>query len=280
MTQLPKFQSADLTRHTSELFEAAILSPVAITKHRKPKFVLMSMERYRQLSRGAMQQAYKIDELPEDLEAPLAEEIEGPVPCISKDHFGYKRLANDYLDCALFLQDALDAGNFRLKSDFPILSNLSHATELAIKGHLLCLGMSKEDLVDLGHDLERAYGRLGGFAPGIVTRVETHVKSEWKSFLRKKRDDNEESLKSYGIHDPEVLREFGVFSNDDIGKELPTFKRDLKWLSDRHRTNGSRFRYFEQHLDRRPHVRAFGLNMFTVPCSIAFGTKALINLMQ
>ena len=39
MQHLPEFKAADLTRHTSELFDAAIRSPVAITKHRKPKFV-------------------------------------------------------------------------------------------------------------------------------------------------------------------------------------------------------------------------------------------------
>lgn len=43
MPQLPEFKAADLTRHTGDLFDAAIPLPVAITKHRKPKFVLMSM---------------------------------------------------------------------------------------------------------------------------------------------------------------------------------------------------------------------------------------------
>ena len=46
MPHLPEFKAADLTRHTSELFDAAIRSPIAITKHRKPKFVLMSMDQY------------------------------------------------------------------------------------------------------------------------------------------------------------------------------------------------------------------------------------------
>ena len=42
MHELPEFKAADLTRHTSDLFDAAIRSPIAITKHRKRKFVLMS----------------------------------------------------------------------------------------------------------------------------------------------------------------------------------------------------------------------------------------------
>ena len=73
---LPEFKAADLTRHTSDLFDAAIRSPIAITKHRKPKFVLMSMDQYQQLSRGATQQAHMIDEMPEDLKALMIEGLE------------------------------------------------------------------------------------------------------------------------------------------------------------------------------------------------------------
>jgi prevent-host-death family protein len=76
MPQLPEFKAADLTRHTSELFDAAIRSPVAITKHRKPKFVLMSMDDYQKLSRGASQQVHLIDEMPEDLKALMIEGLE------------------------------------------------------------------------------------------------------------------------------------------------------------------------------------------------------------
>ena len=76
MQQLPEFKAADLTRHTSELFDAAIRSPVAITKHRKPKFVLMSMDQYQQLARGATQQVHLLDEMPEDLRAQMIEGLE------------------------------------------------------------------------------------------------------------------------------------------------------------------------------------------------------------
>jgi len=75
MQELPGFEAADLTRHTSDLFDAAMRSPIAITKHRKPKFVLMSMDQYQQLARGATQQAHMIDGMPEDLKTLM---IEGP----------------------------------------------------------------------------------------------------------------------------------------------------------------------------------------------------------
>lgn len=76
MQELPEFKAADLTRHTSDLFDAAIRSPIAITKHRKPKFVLMSMDQYQQLAQGATQQAHMIDEMPEDLKALMMEGLE------------------------------------------------------------------------------------------------------------------------------------------------------------------------------------------------------------
>lgn len=76
MQHLPEFKAADLTRHTSELFDAAIRSPVAITKHRKPKFVLMSMDQYQQLAKGATQQVHLLDEMPGDLKALMIEGLE------------------------------------------------------------------------------------------------------------------------------------------------------------------------------------------------------------
>jgi len=76
MQHLPEFKAADLTRHTSELFDAAIRSPVAITKHRKPKFVLMSMDQYQQLAKGATQQVHMLDEMPDDLRALMIEGLE------------------------------------------------------------------------------------------------------------------------------------------------------------------------------------------------------------
>ena len=76
MQHLPEFKAADLTRHTSELFDAAIRSPVAITKHRKPKFVLMSIDQYQQLAKGATQQVHMLDEMPDDIKALMIEGLE------------------------------------------------------------------------------------------------------------------------------------------------------------------------------------------------------------
>ena len=195
-------------------------------------------------------------------------------------HIGYRTLAKDYLACVSYIQDACEAESLKLRFDYPILSNLSHAVELAIKGHLLSLGHSQEDVIKLRHDLAKAYRQLRRIAPKVVNEVEKHVEAQWQSFLSKKRNELEDSFRAFGIHNPECLREMGVVSNEDIDKELPTFKRDLKWLSDRHKSNGSQFRYFEPSWDQRPHIQAFGLNVFTVPVSVASGTKVLISLIE
>ena len=74
------FPAASLTRQTSDLFEAATIAPVAITKHRKARFVVMSMDRFEALTKGATSQvAVDVTDMPDDLGALLDKGIE--------DHF-------------------------------------------------------------------------------------------------------------------------------------------------------------------------------------------------
>ncbi|MEL6206612.1 MAG: type II toxin-antitoxin system prevent-host-death family antitoxin [Pseudomonadota bacterium] len=65
---MKQFAAGDLTRNTGDLFEAATVAPVAITKHRKPRFVIMSMERFEALTTGrGSQVALDVTDMPEDL---------------------------------------------------------------------------------------------------------------------------------------------------------------------------------------------------------------------
>lgn len=65
---MKQFAAGDLTRNTGDLFEAAAVAPVAITKHRKPRFVVMSMERFEALTTDRGRQiAMDVTEMPEDL---------------------------------------------------------------------------------------------------------------------------------------------------------------------------------------------------------------------
>jgi len=67
-----QFPAGDLTRNTGDLFEAATVAPIAITKHRKPRFVVMSVERYETLTQQHPTQiAVSVADMPEDLGAAL-----------------------------------------------------------------------------------------------------------------------------------------------------------------------------------------------------------------
>lgn len=74
---MKEFTAGDLTRNTGDLFEAATMAPVAITKHRKPRFVVMSMERFEALTADRTSQvALDVADMPEDLGALLDKGIE------------------------------------------------------------------------------------------------------------------------------------------------------------------------------------------------------------
>ena len=65
---MKQFAAGDLTRNTGDLFEAATVAPVAITKHRKPRFVVMSMDRFEALTKGqGSQVSLDVNDMPEDL---------------------------------------------------------------------------------------------------------------------------------------------------------------------------------------------------------------------
>lgn len=66
------FAAGDLTRRTADLFEAATVAPIAITKHRKPRFVVMSMSQYEKLTgTEEAQMAVAVADMPDDLGALL-----------------------------------------------------------------------------------------------------------------------------------------------------------------------------------------------------------------
>ena len=79
---MKQFQAKDLTRNTADLWVAATLAPVAITKHRKARFVVMSVERYEALMDGkspqvAVDAANMSDELGELFEKGVEEHFRG-----------------------------------------------------------------------------------------------------------------------------------------------------------------------------------------------------------
>ena len=73
---MQRFTTVELLRDIKTVTMAVDRQPVAITKHRKPKFVLMSMDQYQQLAKGATQQVHMLDEMPDELKALMIEGLE------------------------------------------------------------------------------------------------------------------------------------------------------------------------------------------------------------
>ena len=68
-----EFSTVELTQKIGDVTHLASREPVTITQHRKPRFVLMSIEDYRRLvDRGDLRQAWRIEDVPDE----LADEIE------------------------------------------------------------------------------------------------------------------------------------------------------------------------------------------------------------
>ena len=76
MSYIQNFPAADLARRTGDVLDAASRAPVAITKHRKPRFVLMSLERYEALTGGSGQKAHTLDDMPAELKAMMIAALE------------------------------------------------------------------------------------------------------------------------------------------------------------------------------------------------------------
>jgi prevent-host-death family protein len=72
---MKEFQAAQLSRRIGDVLEAAARGPVAITKHRKPRFVIMSVDAYAALADRRPQRAYDTDALPDALGRLLDAEI-------------------------------------------------------------------------------------------------------------------------------------------------------------------------------------------------------------
>ncbi len=60
------FPSTDLKQTLGDVLDAASHEPIAITKHKKPRFVLMSFHDYEQRFQRDQRQAFAVDDMPAD----------------------------------------------------------------------------------------------------------------------------------------------------------------------------------------------------------------------
>ncbi len=62
-----QFTTGDLNKQVGDVTDVASREPVILTKHRKPRFVLMSYEHYeRMLAGGDPRRAYPVSEMPKE----------------------------------------------------------------------------------------------------------------------------------------------------------------------------------------------------------------------
>ncbi|MDA3857387.1 MAG: type II toxin-antitoxin system Phd/YefM family antitoxin [Roseovarius sp.] len=81
--EMRSFPSTDLKQTLGDVLEAASHEPIAITKHKKPRYVLMSIRDYEQRFKKDVRQALAVEEMPTEhlamLEAALSDPSnEGP----------------------------------------------------------------------------------------------------------------------------------------------------------------------------------------------------------
>jgi prevent-host-death family protein len=71
------FTTNDLNKQVGEVTDAATKSPIVITRHRKPRFVMMSYEHYERIKVTAdPRRVYGIGETPDHLAAVFRDELD------------------------------------------------------------------------------------------------------------------------------------------------------------------------------------------------------------
>jgi prevent-host-death family protein len=73
-----KFSTVELLRDLKTVTHAAAREPVAITQHRKPRFILMAIEDFERLQsrRPDPRKAHRIEETPPELATMLIDELD------------------------------------------------------------------------------------------------------------------------------------------------------------------------------------------------------------
>lgn len=72
-----QFTTGDLNKQVGDVTDAASREPVVLTKHKKPRFVLMSYTHYERMRTGADPRgAYRAAEMPKEHEDLFADELD------------------------------------------------------------------------------------------------------------------------------------------------------------------------------------------------------------
>ncbi|CAN7584738.1 type II toxin-antitoxin system Phd/YefM family antitoxin [Pararhizobium sp. LjRoot255] len=72
-----QFTTGDLNKQVGDVTDAASREPVVLTRHNKPRFVLMSYDHYERMRTGAdPRRVYSVPEMPKEHEELFGEAIE------------------------------------------------------------------------------------------------------------------------------------------------------------------------------------------------------------
>jgi prevent-host-death family protein len=76
-TAMRQFTTGDLNKQVGDVTDAAAREPVVLTKHRKPRFVLMSYEYYERMRTGGdPRSTHRVSDMPEEHKELFAAEID------------------------------------------------------------------------------------------------------------------------------------------------------------------------------------------------------------
>ncbi|WP_428393025.1 type II toxin-antitoxin system prevent-host-death family antitoxin [Lichenicoccus sp.] len=71
---MQRFTTADLNRQVGAITDAAMRAPVVITHHRRPRFVLMSVDEYERLAKTSPSDPrthFTLEDMPQEIEEGL-----------------------------------------------------------------------------------------------------------------------------------------------------------------------------------------------------------------
>ncbi len=176
---------------------------------------------------------------------------------------GFVNFARSYLQTAQCAIRQVEAGNLKITYDAPLFALLAHSLELNLKASLLLLGKPQNEVRSYEHRILHLFDSAQEIENETVsiTALEKTVRARWKSYLRSSRDDYRRRISTWvGSEEESVLEEFGVFSNETIGNELPKLREQIDWLHRRHSRDGSQFRYLKKGFYQSKVITAFGLH--------------------
>ncbi|GGF63469.1 hypothetical protein SAMN05216376_10730 [Mameliella alba] len=179
----------------------------------------------------------------------------------------------DYVKSAHAIWQAQET--LALRSADPLYLLIAHGLELTLKSHLLRLGHAIPAVEKFGHDLRSLFDEVCRNIPGSAADLAKIVRRRWIETLKEERDKRLEKARSLGLEGQASHIGLEIWSNDEIGRFAPEARPALEWLSARHSSGGSVFRYFESRIEQHTVVRLDGDNVIATPLTLIWLTEAL-----